>query len=130
MNIRTFNKEDYSIVHNWWTKQQWTPVPEDMLSSTGFIVTKDDGEEVAAAWVYITNSPIFLIEWMVGNPDLDWEERQDGINMLLDECSNWCKAHGAGFMLTMTNKDRFIDKLKDNDFKVSDEGKSHLLRRL
>lgn len=100
-----------------------------MLTGKGFIV-ETDKDKVAAGWVFTTNCPIYIMEWVVGNPKVDWEKRQDGIKTLIDDCSEWAKQDGASFILTMTSNKRFIEKLKDSKFSETDKEMTHLMRRL
>ena len=46
MIVRPFdNKKDYQDVVLWWNKQQWPAIPEVLLSSSGFIIEKDNIDE-------------------------------------------------------------------------------------
>lgn len=130
MIVRKFNKEkDYKEVMSWWKKQGWSPLPKDALSDSGFIVEKD-GVKLASNWIFPTNCPIYIMEWTVGNPDVDWELRKDALDMIIEASCNWAKLDGAKSIFTMTKHDRFIDKLKDNKFIKTDDGMTHLVRSL
>jgi len=122
-------EKDYKEIANWWTKQDWPVMPTSMLCDDGFIV-EDDENKLAACWVFSTNCPIYIMEWTVGNPDVDWETRQKALDMLIATCVEWSKDNGAEFLFTMTKRGRFLDKLKDNEFKETDEDMVHLMRRV
>jgi hypothetical protein len=130
MKIRKFNLEkDYPEVVGWWKKQGWPVVTKNMLSKYGFMV-EHKGKNIAASWGYATGSNIFIMEWTIGNPEVDYRERKDAIYMLIETISNWAKVNGAEAILTMTKNNRFIEKLEDCDFIKTDTGMTHLLRRL
>lgn len=100
-----------------------------MLPNIGFIV-EEDGIELIAGFIVITNSPIFLIEWIVGNPEVEWEVRKEALHLLVDTASNWSKKHGASFVMHMTNNERLIEKLENMDFNITDKNNTHLIRGL
>ena len=62
--------------------------------------------------MFPTTTPVFIMEWTVGNPDLDWEKRRDGINLVIEEASKWAKENGGGAVFTMTKEGRFVDKFQ------------------
>lgn len=74
--IRVYNSKDYDAIKIWFKgRNQPCPKPE-MLSSTGFIV-----ENIAAGFLYTTNSSLCWIENLVGNPFVAKEFR----NVALEE---------------------------------------------
>lgn len=127
--IENFNKNDYLKVAKLWKKQNWPIIPLNLLSTSGF-VCKYDNEIILATWVYKTNSRIYMNEWTVGNPEISWKIRKNALNLLLDHVSFWSKKQGAEFLLTMTSNDRYIEKLKENNFNVTDTNITHLMRKL
>ena len=129
MEVRFFEPKDYEEVMLWWKAQDWPPMPLEMLSQSGFIV-EENGEKLAATWVFPTNCPIYIMEWTVGNPECDWEKRADAIDLVTNKACDWAKAHGASMIFTMTKNERFIDKLKNNNFEITDNGMTHLMRRV
>lgn len=71
MSIRVFTPEDYPELATWFHARQWQRAPQlNHLPRTGWVAEKN-GEKLAAAWLYITNSDMALLEWSVTNPFLD-----------------------------------------------------------
>lgn len=129
MNIRAFEDNDYEEVMLWWKAQDWEPLPLAMLSKTGFIA-EEDGVKIAATWIFPTNCPIYIMEWTVGNPECDWELRSKALDDVTNEACKWAKEDGAKAIFTMTKSKRFIEKLENNNFAVTDNGMTHLMRSL
>lgn len=130
MEVRKFDvTKDYDNVSQWWSKQGWPVLPAGILSSAGFIIC--DGEEkLAATWMFATNCPIYIMEWTVGNPNVEWEKRSQAIKMVTDAACEWAKQDGAAQVFTMTKSERFIDKLQEFGFIKTDSGMTHLVRSL
>lgn len=130
MQVRKFDvNKDYNEVATWWSKQNWPVLPANILSSAGFIAY-DDKQKYAATWVFATNCPIYIMEWTVGNPDANWEDRSSGIELVTSAACEWAKNDGAKQLFTMTKSDRFINKLEEYGFQKTDSGMTHLVRSL
>ena len=130
MDIRSFNfDKDYLDACAWWTKQDWPILQKDLLSDTGFIA-HDDDTKYAVAWVYSTNSSIYILDWYVGNPDVDYKKRKEGLELIVDAAADFAKESGAKQLLTMTNNKRLSEKLKDMKFNETDRDMIHFVRSL
>lgn len=130
LSIREFNIDtDREDVMCWWKSQGWDSSTIGLVSPNGFVAEVDD-KKVVATWVLKTDTPIYLIEWTVGNPDVSWETRDICIKALTEHACSWAKENGASATMVMTKNKRYIDKLKDNGFMLSDDGMTHLVRSL
>lgn len=131
MQVREFNIDtDYDDVCLWWTKQKWDAIPKHLLGIKGFIAYDDNGK-YAACWLYRDKGcPISILEWTVGNPDVNYKVRQEAIDGVMNECFRVAKEDGAQLILTMTKNKRLIEKLKESQFVETDNDMTHLIRRL
>lgn len=131
MQVRKFNIEtDYEDITTWWKKQDWDIIPSSLLGVNGFIVEKDN-KKIAATWIYkLQDSPWSLMEWTVGNPDTNWEDRSQAIKMVTDSACEWAKNNGAKLVFTMTKNERFMNKLQESGFIKTDSNMTHFVRSL
>lgn len=129
LKVRKFSKEDHKDIVNWWNEQDFPALPIELLSPNGFIV-EDEEEKIAATWVYRTDSPIYIMEWTVGNPSLDFKKRGAGLDLLIDNASTWAKEDGALLLFTMAEHKRLISRLENKNFTKTDENMTHFMRRL
>ena len=130
MLIRPFDPEvDKNDVMSWWEKQGWDANTVNLISPNGFIAEVDN-KKVVATWVLKTDTPIYLIEWTVGNPEVDWKTRNLCIEAVTDYACSWAKENGAFAAMIMTKNKRYINKLENNKFKIDDKDMIHLTRIL
>ena len=70
-DIRPLEVGDYeTILMEWWKDWGWTPPPKDFLpqeGTGGMMVLDPDGTPICAGFIYITNSKVCLIEFIVSN---------------------------------------------------------------
>lgn len=121
--IRMVEPKDEAIVHEWWEKRGWPKMPFSTLPPTGYIY-----ENKAALWVYITNSPIILVEWLVTNPEA--EGRGEALEELISQVCAFYEALGAKQAWTMSNVPQLKKRLLNTGYRVTDEGLSVYLKTL
>jgi hypothetical protein len=66
--IRLIQDDDFAEVAEWFVARKW-PVPPagKMLPDSGYVAEKD-GELLAVAWFYLTNSQVGIVDWICTNP--------------------------------------------------------------
>lgn len=130
MKLREYySQHDYSDLCSWWTQQGWPEVSSDVLSKYGFIA-EQDGQKIACTFIFPMPSKLFLMEWTVANPNVDWKLRDKGIQMVTNQACFWAKENGASSVFTMTKHKRFAEKLENLGFIKTDENMIHFVRSL
>ena len=76
LNIKPLNNDDYeNTLCKWWKDWRWTAPAKDFLPETGYMVYYND-EPICAGYVYMTNSNVVLLEWIISNFKLKKLERK------------------------------------------------------
>lgn len=115
--------EIYETTCYWWLGNSWPVAPIDCLPPTGFIV-----DEYCVGYLYLTNSNIALLEWVVGNPKADKEKRSLALDFLLEELIESARAAGKKAIFSTTKNKKFSDRLVKHNFKITEENNINLLR--
>lgn len=122
--------KDYSDVSAWWMAQNWPVLPKEYLAENGFIAELDN-EKVAAAWMLqLGKTPIYMFEWLVGNPNVNWEIRAKGIETLINDMCDLSKKDGAQVILGICKNERLITKLNAIGFENDNSDMKFLMRKL
>lgn len=97
MQIRAVNlEEDYEFLSEWFKSREWhMPPTKEILPQTGWIVDSDEGESLCAGWVYLTNSPIKILEWTVTNPTSLPFKRLKALEYLVKSIENFFGSSGV-----------------------------------
>lgn len=64
MIARRFKEADYKTIARWYRERDIAPPRFELLPSTGFIVN-----DVAAGFIYLTDSALCLVDGLISNPD-------------------------------------------------------------
>lgn len=130
MEISLINLEtDYEIVKGWWEKHSWPVIPKASLSSTGFIV-KDGTNSVLAGWVYHTNSDIAWLEFVISNPEIKGEIRDQAFDLLFNVTSEYAKVNNFKNIFTSVKHPNLMKRLEKNQFVKADENMTNFIRSL
>lgn len=129
MDIKPFTMNDYETVGNWWKAQGWPVISPTSLSDTGFIVYENE-VQILAGWVYKTNSDICLLEFIVANPEVRGEQRDQAFDLLFNVVSEYAKIFKFKSIFTSVENKGLMKRLEKNDFKVMDKNMTNYLRSL
>ena len=117
MTVIKFNlNEHYKTISSWWKKHKWEALPLSSLSENGFVATEDD-VLIAASWLYKTDSDIAILEWYISNPNVEWEKREEALNLIIKSASTFAKENGFFTIFTYCKNKRLMETTSLRNFK-------------
>lgn len=123
--IRDLEKDDYPTLVGWWEAQKFPVPPEVILPSTGYM-----SDEMAAGYLYLTNSRIAWLEWVVADPKAPKCPRSKAIDEVVNHICNAAKITGAALVFTSANLFPFCERLRRLGFKDGDQKTNHFVRTI
>lgn len=120
MILKNFQPEQYEMIANWWDAHHWHAVPKEFLSKTGLLIEDEDGTPRAAIWLYRTDSPVMMAEWLVTNPDNSPRESYAAVKKLLEDVKLIADSAGA-YLMTFLQDDSLIKNFKKQGFTVEEK---------
>ena len=121
MVIRDLEDNDYETLCSWWSVHNFVAPPKSILPGTGYIC-----DEIAAGYLYLTNSSICWMEWVVCDPDSEKAKRSAAINGLIDHICKQARFVGGIIVYTSTNNFAFAHRIKKLGFRdAQDEKKTN-----
>lgn len=118
---------DYPLVCEWWRGHGQEPIALSILPPTGAFVTAN-GERIAIAWLYRTDSPICWIEWFLRDPAKQFD---GAIESLVNYLMTTARRQGFRLVYCSVKNDSLVRRLRSLGFEVSeDKTMTNLLRRL
>ena len=107
----------YEKVCSWWEGHGWPRMPLHALPSRGYIV-----EDIAAGFLYSTDSAIAWMEFIVANPAAKDRDIYSGVRDLVNEIIKDATEDGYSMIFTAV-RHRGLGKLYERqDFKITDSG--------
>lgn len=103
--MRRFEKEDLADANEWRIARGLQPWPESVLPAFGLFV-----EEVAAGFIYVTDSDMALLEGYVTNPDASPEARNQALDEVTDGLLARCKALGMKRVVAFARDSSIVNR--------------------
>jgi hypothetical protein len=120
MILREFKPDQYDLVAKWWAEHGWHAVPQAFLSKTGLMVYDDEDVPRAAIWLYRTDSPIMMAEWLVVNPDNSPRQSYAAVKELLTNVKLIADSAGSHLMTFLQDRS-LVKTFKKQGFTVEEK---------
>ena len=96
LDVRTLVESDYdNILTKWWDDWGWESPQKDFLpdNGTGGVMVLDGEEPICAGFIYVTNSSVAWVDWIVSSKTYRKKpQRQQAIGLLIETLTNICKS--------------------------------------
>lgn len=126
IQLKTYEPEKHEEMLKTWL-DQWKLSHKviDILPTTGWII-----EDIAALFVYETNSKICFIECMISNKKMDKEVVNHALDILVKSTIINMRGKGYKYIGANTTYKSVVDRAKKHGFTVNPESYSYFARAL
>jgi len=128
-NVKRLVESDYETLCKWWKWWRWSPPPLTFLPETGFMVVKEN-IEIAACYVYLTNSKAALLEWVVSNPEYKEKDRKEALKFLIQIVEEILKQQGFIHVMTMGRNSSLLKIHKELGWTIDPTPSHEIIKNL
>lgn len=132
--IRPLIKEDYDdILKGWWEDWGWTAPTRDFLpeDGTGGIMVMDENTPVCAGFMYMTNSKVAWVDWIISNKEYKKKpHRREAIKLLVSTLTDISKNLGNVYCYALIKNQSLIDTYKELGYLKGDEYVGEMIKIL
>ena len=101
-NVRPLELDDYdTYLVGWWNDWGWEAPVRDFLPLDGvggMMVLDIDGTPICAGFVYLTNSKVAWVDWIISNKGYKKKpNRTYAIRLLIEKLTNYCEDSDAKY---------------------------------
>jgi len=132
--IRPLHDGDYEeILVKWWKQWRWTAPEKDFLphNGNGGLIVYDGDTPVCAGFVYITNSKVCWVDWIISNVEYkDRDNRKEAITFLIDSLTTVCKNSGAKYVYALIKNKSLIETYQDVGYIKADNYNQEMIKVL
>ena len=111
--IRELSETDYDdILVGWWKQWGWEPPQRDFLPNDGKggIIVCDGDIPICAGFMYLTNSKVAWVDWIISNKEYTNKlQRKDAIKLLVSALTEICKKSGSKYIFSNNNNNSLIE---------------------
>jgi hypothetical protein len=132
--IRELNESDYdNILVAWWKQWGWEPPQKDFLpdNGKGGIIVYDQDTPVCAGFMYITNSKVAWVDWIISNKEYTKKpHRKDAIKLLVSTLTGICKNTGSKYVYALIKSRHLIETYEQLGYIKGDKYTSEMIKLL
>jgi hypothetical protein len=125
---------DYeNILVGWWQQWGWEPPQKDFLPNDGKggIIVYDDETPVCAGFMYITNSKVAWVDWIISNKEYTKKpHRRDAIKLLVSGLTEVCKKTGSKYVYALIKNRHLIETYEQLGYIKGDSYTSEMIKVL
>lgn len=110
--MRRFTKKDIPTINAWYQARKLPPLHPELYPDIGYIV-----ENVAAGFIYQTDSVLCFIEGYIANPQTSKEERKAAFDEITTALIRTAKDHGFKSILAYSQLEEIRKRCERYDFK-------------
>jgi hypothetical protein len=132
LTIRQLNENDYQeTLVKWWEDWGWTAPEKDFLPDNGMggYIVYDGDIPVCAGFIYITNSRVAWVDWIISNKEYK-EKRREAITMLIDTLTNLSKMSGSKYAYALIKNESLIKTYESLGYVKGDSYTSEMIKLL
>lgn len=134
LNIRELNETDYdNILVGWWNQWGWMPPKRDFLpdNGKGGIIVFDGDIPVCAGFMYITNSKVAWVDWIISNKEYTKKpQRKDAIKLLVSSLTDMCKNTGSKYSYALIKNRSLIEMYESIGYVKGDSYTGEMIKVL
>lgn len=134
LTIRQLNENDYQeTLVKWWNDWGWTPPEKDFLPDNGMggYIIYDEETPICAGFIYITNSRVAWVDWIVSNKEYrEKDKRREAIKMLIDSLTNISRMSGSKYAYALIKNNSLIKTYEDLGYVKGDSYTSEMIKLL
>ena len=134
LTIRNLNEDDYqNILVDWWVQWNWEPPKRNFLpdDGKGGIIVYDGEIPVCAGFIYITNSSVSWVDWIISNKKYRAKDkRREAIILLISSLTNIAKNSGGVYAYALIKNNSLIKTYEDLGYTKGDTYTSEMIKLL
>jgi len=134
LTIRGLNENDYQeILIGWWAQWNWTAPAKDFLpdDGKGGIIVYDGDIPICAGFIYMTNSSVAWVDWIVSNKEYKIKDkRREAIKLLIESLTNISKNTGSKYGYALIKNQSLIKTYQDLGWSKGDSYTSEMIKIL
>ena len=132
LKARALEESDWNTLQEWWDRWKWPKMNRDLLPLNGLgglIVCKGD-IPIVAGYLYLTNSKVAWMEWIISNKDYREDDRKEAMEILILELENIALSVDKNIILSVGRNAGLIDVHKKLGYTVDDKASYEISKKL
>ncbi len=132
LTVRALQESDWETLQSWWTKWEWPEMNRDLLPLNGLgglMIFKNE-IPVVSGFLYLTNSSVAWMEWIISNPEYRDNDRKEAIELLIKELENVALSMNKTIILSVGRNKGLINAHRNLGYVIDDNPSHEISKKL
>jgi hypothetical protein len=134
LHVRPLIPTDYEeTLVGWWEDWKWQAPMKDFLPMDGIggMIVYDDETPVCAGFMYMTNSKVFWVDWIISNKKYTYKQsRRESLLLLINTLCGVAEKNGALYIYALIKNPSLIQKYEELGFVKGDSYTSEMIKKI
>jgi hypothetical protein len=134
LNVRGLLESDWETLVSFWKSwPEWEQHPtKDLLplNGCGGLIVEKEKTPIVAGFLYLTNSKVAWLEWIVSNPDYREDDRKEAIELLINTLEKIAIEQGYKIILSIGRNKGLINTHKKLGYMVDDKPSYEISKKI
>jgi len=111
LKVRALEESDWEIMCSWWKWWRWPEMNRDLLPLNGLggLMVYKEETPIVAGFLYLTNSKVVILDWIISNPEYKEKDRKEAIELLVSSFEQVSKLNGYNIIFSFTKSTSLIN---------------------
>jgi hypothetical protein len=126
LTVRELKESDWEDMSSWWKWWRWPEVSKETLplNGCGGVMVCKGEIPVAAGFLYLSNSKVAWLDWIVSNPQYRESDRKEALEMLINTLEEVARQQNYSIIISIARNKSLINIHKKLGYTV-DESPSY-----
>lgn len=126
LKVRALQESDWETLQSWWNAWKWPVMNKDLLplDGCGGLVVYKNNTVIAAGFLYLSNSKVAWLDWIISNADYKEKDRREALELLILSLEDVAKQQGYSIIISIARHRGLINTHKKLGYTV-DENPSY-----
>ena len=132
LSIRELRESDWDTLQEWWLKWNWPIMSKDLLPMNGcggLMVYKGD-QLITCGFLYLSNSKVAWLDWIVSNPEYRDNDRKEAISFLIEGLETVARQQGYEIIISIARNKSLIETHKKLGYTVDDNPSYEITKKI
>jgi hypothetical protein len=134
LSVRCLSESDWDTLVGFWKSwPEWEQHPnKDLLplNGCGGLIVEKEEIPIVAGFLYLTNSKVAWLEWIVSNPDYRENDRKEAIELLINTLEQIAIEQGYKIILSIGRNKGLIETHKKLGYTVDEKPSYEISKRI
>lgn len=111
LQVRALAESDWEDMSAWWKWWRWPAVSKESLPLNGLggIMVYKGEIPIAAGFLYLSNSKVAWLDWIISNPNYRENDRKKALEMLINTLEEVAKKQGYSIIISIARNKSLIN---------------------